>query len=491
MISWMQKHNRYLVWTIWIATLAFIGAGFVGWGSYSFGSKAGNVAKVGTIEIPQTKLDFVYSSLYNQYNEMMQGKLDEAKAKEMGLLQQAFAQLETQTKLLNFAKDTGLIVSDEEVSQKLQKIHIFQKDGAFNKEIYDGYLRNQRLKPKFFEEILREELIIQKTLSLLTIKSLPLEKEAILAAMNVGDKMAYKILTSNQVDSVADETKIKAQWEIQKESFLTDPSYTLSIVWVPTKDTLVTDDEIKAHFEANRFNYTDATGKQLSFEDAKTSATKDLQIKNTKKTAQKTYIAFKKGEYAADENITLDFGNPKLTQEVWKELKTKSIGDISKPKIIGDSYAIIKIENAISSRVKTYEEAEEEVTALYIKQAKKEALLALGEKTLKNFDANSSIVSDFVRFEENVNLEGLNDEESLQFLQKLFTSTKEKGIISISDKVVVYTVLEQKLMTADANQTKSAMQTANKLKQNMFESNLIKLLDKRYLTETYVGGLSN
>ena len=49
MISWMQKHNKYLVWTIWIATIAFIGAGFVGWGSYSFGSKAGNVAKVGDV----------------------------------------------------------------------------------------------------------------------------------------------------------------------------------------------------------------------------------------------------------------------------------------------------------------------------------------------------------------------------------------------------------------------------------------------------------
>ena len=24
MISWMQKHNKYLVWTIWIATIAFI-----------------------------------------------------------------------------------------------------------------------------------------------------------------------------------------------------------------------------------------------------------------------------------------------------------------------------------------------------------------------------------------------------------------------------------------------------------------------------------
>ena len=80
MISWMQKHNKYLVWTIWIATIAFIGAGFVGWGSYSFGTKAGNVAKIGDIEIPQTKLNRVYSNIYSQYNEAMQGQLDDKKA---------------------------------------------------------------------------------------------------------------------------------------------------------------------------------------------------------------------------------------------------------------------------------------------------------------------------------------------------------------------------------------------------------------------------
>lgn len=491
MISWMQKHNRYLVWTIWVATIAFIGAGFVGWGSYSFGSKAGNVAKVGNIEISQTKLNLVYSSLYSQYNEMMQGTLDEEKAKEMGLIKQAFAQLATQAKLLNFANDIGLIVSDEEVAKKLQEIRIFQKDGVFNKEIYSGYLRTQRLKAKFFEETLREELVIQKTLALLTVEGLPLEEEAISAAMNVSDKLAYKILTTDAIDFVADEAKIKAQWEMQKENYLTDPSYTLSILWTPSKDTQVTDDEVKAHFEANRFNYTDASGKQLAFEEAKTLATTDLKIKKTKKTAQKEYIAFKKGERESSEKVTLTFGDAKLTEEVWTELKTKSTGDIIKPKIIADTYATIKIENSVASRVKTYEEAKEEVTELYVDQAKKESLLTLAETTLQNFDTNSSIVTDFVKFEENVNLEGLNNEESLQFLQKLFTSSKEKGIISVSDKVVVYNILEQKLIVADVNQTESVLQTVNKLKQNTFESNLIKILDKQYPTEVYMGGLSN
>jgi peptidyl-prolyl cis-trans isomerase D len=132
----MQKHNKYLVWTIWVATIAFIGAGFVGWGSYSFGSKAGNVAKVGTIEIKQSQLNMVYTNLYNQYNEMMQGKLDDKKAKELGLVQQAFSRIEVQAKLLNFAQEAGIVVSDDEVAKKLVSIKVFHQDGHFSKEIY-------------------------------------------------------------------------------------------------------------------------------------------------------------------------------------------------------------------------------------------------------------------------------------------------------------------------------------------------------------------
>jgi len=183
MISWMQKHNKYLVWTIWIATIAFIGAGFVGWGSYNLGSKAGNVAKVGDIEIKQSKLNSAYSNLYGQYNQMMQGKLDEKKAKEMGLIKQAFATLATQAKLLNFAKDSGIITSDEEVAETLEKIPAFQKNGVFNKDIYQAYLSHQRLKAKVFEASLREEITINKTLALLKVDALPLETETVSAVL--------------------------------------------------------------------------------------------------------------------------------------------------------------------------------------------------------------------------------------------------------------------------------------------------------------------
>ncbi len=491
MISWMQKHNKYLVWTIWVATIAFIGAGFVGWGSYSFGSKAGNVAKVGDIEIEQTKLNMVYSSLYNQYNQAMQGTLDDKKAEEMGLVKQAFARLETQAKVLNFAKDIGIIVSDAEVAQKLQELRAFQKDGVFNKEIYDGYLKSQRLRANVFENTLREELLIEKTFSLLVTAALPLEEEAVAAAMNVSDKLAYKVLTNDDLNFVIEDAKVKEFWEMKKENFLTPQMYELSIVWTETKDTTVTDEEVKAHYDANSFNYTDAAGKQLPFEEAKTLATSDLKIKKTKKAAQKDYIAFKKGQLDNSEKVTLPVGDRKLTEGVWSTLKEKSVGDILKPKVVADTYATVKIENVVSPKIKTYEEAKEEVTVLYTNQAKKEALLALAESTLKNFDQNDAIISDFVKLEENVNLNPLNNQESLQFLQKLFTSSKEKGIISVFDKVIVYNILEQKLLPMDENQTGFVKETVNKLKQATFESNLIKMLDKQYPTEVYMGGLTN
>jgi len=491
MISWMQKHNKYLVWTIWVATIAFIGAGFVGWGSYDLSSKAGNVAKVGNVEISQTKLNMVYSSIYNQYNEAMQGTLDDKKAKEMGLIQQAFARLETQAKILNFANEVGVVVSDKEVVQRLQGIRSFQKDGLFNKEIYSAYLKSQRLKANAFEATLREELVIQKTIALLTVEALPLETEAISAAMNVSDKLAYKVLTQADVNFVVDDAKVKSFWEMQKENFMTKQMYDLSIVWTASKDAKITEDEIKAYYDTNSFNYTNAKGKQLTFDEAKEQASNDLKLKKTKKTAQKAYIAFKKGKLTQSEKITLPMGDLKLTSDIWNALKEKNIGDILKPKVVADMYATIKIDNVVIPKVKTYDEAKEEVTVLYTIQAKKEALLALAEKRLKEFDQSDSIISDFVKLEQSVNLNPLNNQESLQFLQKLFTSSEEKGIISVADKVVVYNILEQKLTSADVNETESVKQTVNKLKQTTFESNLIKMLGKKYPTETYMGGLTN
>ena len=491
MISWMQKHNKYLVWTIWVATIAFIGAGFVGWGSYDFGAKAGNVAKVGSIEIPQTKLNAAYSDIYGQVNDRMQGQLDDKKAKEMGLVKQAFSRINTQAKLLNFAKDAGIIVSDAEIAKTLESIRSFQKDGMFNKEIYTGFLHSRRMKAKDFDAQLREEITITKTLALLNAEALPLEIESISAAMNVADKVQYKVLTAADVTVTLDDSKLKTFWESQKENFMTAKMYELAVVWTESTAAEVTEEELKTFYETNSFNYSNAEGKQRSYDEAKAQVTKDLKVKKSKKTAQKNYIAFKKGKMQSTETLTLGLNQEPLTKEIWDDIQQKNINDILKPKVVNDRYATIKILSVTEPKAKSFEDAKTEVTQIYTVKEEKTALMSLAESTLKDLNTSDATVSDFVTLEKHDNLNPLNMEESLQFLQKLFTSTEENGIISVLDKVVVYNIIDQKLLPMDENKTALLSSTVNQVKANIFETNLIKMLDDKYPTEVYMEGLTN
>jgi len=450
----MQKHNKYLVWTIWVATIAFIGAGFVGWGSYEFGAKAGSVAKVGNIEIKQSRLNMAYGNLYNRYNEMFQGELDEKKAKELGIVQQAFASLVTQAKLQNYAQEMGIIVSDEEVAKALESIKGFQnKEGMFDKTIYTAFLQSRRMKAKTFEETLREELVIAKLLKLLEVQSLPLEVEAVASAMHVADQIKYRVLTEADTHISNDETALKHFWETHKSEFMTPKKYLLSVVWTSSSDTNVTEEEIASFYETNSFNYADASGKQLTLEAAKPQVTRDLKLKKSKKTAQRAYIAFKKGKREADESLTLPLNDTALTGEIWQEIQQHSEGEIMKPKVVADRYATIKIVTITAPRVMTFEEARADVTKRYEAEARQNALQNLAQKTLDHIEeSNATILSPFI---------------------------------------VVYTIEAQKQLPLDTNQTQMVKETVKTIKQRVFESNLIKVLDKRYPMEVYMGGLTN
>ncbi len=179
MITWMQKHKKWLIITVWVSTIAFVGAGLVGWGQYSYGSSAKNIAKVGDIEI--TKSDFTneYSRLYSQFYQMFQGNFDKEKAKMFGLEKQALRTLINRALILNLAKEYDISVTKDEVLQTLTSFTFFQKDGKFDKKIYKNFLEKQNIKPKDFENDLKKDLIIQKTLSLFPIVTNSLEEESL------------------------------------------------------------------------------------------------------------------------------------------------------------------------------------------------------------------------------------------------------------------------------------------------------------------------
>ncbi len=294
MISWMQKNNKFLVITIWIATISFIFTGATY--GFSFGLKSSSIGKTGDIELSRDVFNMEYRTLYNRYNQIFQGKFDQAKAKEMKLEDQVINSMVVKALILNLAKDFGIVVSDEELAQHIANIPAFQNNGVFDKSIYKNFLQMNGLKLQTFEKSLRDDLVVQKTLSLLSLDSLKEEVEALYVTFELADKIKYKVISQKDINISIAENDLKKFWEEKKELFKNPTKFTFDIVWLDTKEINVTDDEVRKFYKENSFRYTSNDGKILTFEEAKEKVTQDLRLKRAKRDANKKYIAFKKGD---------------------------------------------------------------------------------------------------------------------------------------------------------------------------------------------------
>jgi len=488
MISWMQRHRKYLVVTIWISTIAFIGAGFVGWGQYSYGDKASAIAKVGDISITQRNFQQAYSRLYGQYNQIFQGNFDESKAKEFGLQQQALRTLIDGSLILNLAKTYKLEVSDDELLEKIKTQTYFYKDGAFDKETYQKVLTQNKMSMKDYESDTRNAMLTQKVLELFSSEPTALESDVFDAGANIRDRISYKLLTPDSINVNVTDKEIKSYWENNRFNYMTQPQYTIEAITVAIAPSHPSEADISEYYSANKYKFKDAEGKILSLEDAKDDVVRALDDKATNKAALKTYIAFKKGALDAavkTETSTIDIDNQPFKPELFEEITKLSLTQpYLKPRKVNDSYVVIKLLNLKESEAKTYEAAKEEVTKQYVSEQKQFKLKELAEKSKEKFEG---ITTDFLSRDDVSKINGLNQAEATEFLGKMFESQSKRGYIQLSDKnLVLYAILEQKMLNESiTDQAKNVMST----KSQILDRGLIKVLEEKYPTEIYVKGL--
>ena len=486
MISWMQKHKKYLVITIWISTIAFVGAGFVGWGAYKFGSGGDVVAEVGEVKIGYKDLQQKYSQLYNTYNRLFKGNFDQQKAKEFGLEKQALGALVKEALLENFAKDHDIMVSDEEVAQKIASMDIFRQNGTFSKKLYLQLLRNNGLKPKDFEQSVKKELLIQKVSKLLAPKLFDTEFDTIASALFIGDKIEYKPIDTSDIVVEANEEALKKYFQNHKENYFTPTIYHLALIEVPFLDEKVSEKQMKAYYEGHRIKYKDKDGKILPFEQAKALVEKDIKRKMAKRDALKTYIAFKKGKVSAQKQIAISHLDS-LPKKIVEQIKNASVGTTFKPVEQESGYVIYKLIKIEPPRAMNFQEAKNRVETDYIKEQRAKLLLQKARKMLPDFHG---IQTDYITRVDVDKLKALDKAEAALFLKSLFTSKEAKGFIKISyDKVVLYKILDQKLMMQEKIDENRDLVQANalRLKRDLQNDNLVNRLQKLYSIKIYKG----
>ncbi|WP_331774005.1 peptidylprolyl isomerase [Sulfurospirillum sp. 1612] len=485
MITWMQHRKKYLVITIWIATIAFIGAGFVGWGAYDMNTnRAKSVAKVGNRNISVEEFQQAYANNFNYYNQQLGGKLTQEEADKMGLDKVVMQNIINEALLLNFANDMGFIVLKKDIENALIQDKNFQTDGVFDKNKYYSLLKAQRMTPKEYENSLKKELLLNKLQAVLNLPISKQEIEVFGSSIFMQDKLNVSVLSINPRDIVIKTEALKKFWEQHKQAYMTKKKYILDTIKVALDPAAPDTEALKKFWESKKYLYKDKEGKLLSFEDANAKVTIDFKLKASKQKALETYLKLKKGEITPTGTKTVYDDD---TAFPLKTLRVLNQGQVMKPIAMSDGYLIAKLKQVLMPREMTFEEANAQVTKDYRQTLLKSELEKKATARLDLFNGQNT---GFVSRDSQVSINGLNSTQSSQFINFIFDQAQTKGYKVFGNKVAMYRVLEQKLLNQEKLKLYKNIIT-NSITQNKkaeLYKNLLATLRTMYKTEQYYKG---
>ncbi|MFO7596951.1 MAG: SurA N-terminal domain-containing protein, partial [Desulfocurvibacter africanus] len=152
---------------------------FVFWGVGSFRNQNGTV--VGYVNDTPVNVT-EYRQALERATEQLRSRfpdLDAEMLKQLGLRRQVFSQIVDSELVRQKAKDTGMVVSDEEVREIIKSTPAFQGDrGGFDYELYRRLLRANGLTEAGYEAGMRTELLLDKMRQVATLPAKASEQEA-------------------------------------------------------------------------------------------------------------------------------------------------------------------------------------------------------------------------------------------------------------------------------------------------------------------------
>ena len=405
MIGFMQKHKKYLMVIIWISTIAFIGAGLVGWGSYSFSSTSNAVAVVGDIKVSIDKMQREYARLYNIYNQLVGGTLDDEQAKKMGIEEQAINNLIVKALMLNYAYNLGLRVSKEEIIQEITSIEGFQNKGKFDEQIYKQTLKDNQLKPKDFEEGIEEGLLLQKLDALLNIPLTPLEIEALGAAYSMEDLVHIEVINKKDIVFTPKEEEIKKYWENNKDIYQTQRGYEISSIFIPLDSIAVEENALEQYYKDFKNQFLDSNGQIIPFAQAKDKVIEKFRDSQAQKEALKEYISLRKGENQEAQDSTIYVGSDEYGADFINLLSQAKEQETLKPIRVNnkgkEGYITAKVVKIIPSQPQTYEVAKANAKEDYVNA---EQIRLLEEKATKQLGTFKGVNVGYIGYGSEVEL---------------------------------------------------------------------------------------
>lgn len=476
MITWMQRHKRWLVSTIWISTIAFVGAGFVGWGSYDYGKKGGAVAVVGERSISVDEYQREYSSLYEQYASIFKDQFNQEMADKLKLKDVAYKLVIEKNLLLSYADELGLDVTNEDIAKELLQYKAFLKNGKFDKDTYIKVLSRNGTTVSDFEDSLKRNILLQKVQKLFVLNPEKSEVKALNELLFLEDNIDLKVINSADItisDSLED---IKKYWETNKSKYMSSASYSIEYKNVKVEKNTHTVEDMKNYYDKYKVELKKADGKIKTFEEANADIQAALDLKATKKVALKEYIKYKKNEKTFEDKKVIYESDLNFGENDFKIMSAKS-GSLIKPFLNNNEYIIIKVVKKLQPKELSFDEAKDKATMDYLANAKNIKLEEMAKKELADFKGENI---GWVSRTSLAKITGLNPNEAGQFLSQLFTADTKVGKIDLGSKVAFYKINDSRFAKYDAQRDESVSSTLQNLQGTELMTSLIKRLEEKF-----------
>jgi peptidyl-prolyl cis-trans isomerase D len=163
MLQWLRKNSRNaFIYTLFLILIAAFVFSLGGGGSLTSSRNPNNVSVVYGQAIDRGMFSNALADREREYRQILGDRWTDEMAKQFKLPEQVLLQLENRMLLRHGAEELGLRVTDTELKDRVITLPGFNTGGGFDYERYRRALAYQRKTPRQFEEVLREEMLIDK-----------------------------------------------------------------------------------------------------------------------------------------------------------------------------------------------------------------------------------------------------------------------------------------------------------------------------------------
>ena len=359
-----------------------------GIGSYFSAGGPGYAAKVDGAEISAQQLESAYSQQRRQMAQMFGGQLPEGFGDEAALRQQALDGLVRQQVLRNTVAENKFTVSDKTLASAIQDIPAFRNaEGGFDRERYLTQLRSSGMSVDAFENSFREDTALAQFQSGIVDTSfvLPSERElneSLARQVRTVDAIRLPLEPAKESIEIADD-EVQTYFDENAENYTFPQRVKINYIRLNRallSDAIdVTDEEAQEYFDANKGNYLTPEERKASHilltldEDAsEKEVTKQTELLTSLRDRVESGESFEDlaKEFSQDPGSATIGGSlgqiapgvmvPAFEQAVFS---LAAVGDLSNPVRTQFGLHLIKVDEIISEKGETFDQAKPKVIA--------------------------------------------------------------------------------------------------------------------------------